>query len=137
MNRLADYLQEAKTFYLATIEDHKPNVRPIGGKPALNEPGFVVADDKIYFYTDNSKPMYRQMKENPDIAMTFLVSSGFVRVTARAVFEDNMVIKRRMLEENPSLAQLYKADDSVFQVYTLQAVTAFLYVKGQAPIELA
>lgn len=79
MNRLADYLQEAKTFYLATIEDHKPNVRPIGGKPALNEPGFVVADEKIYFYTDNSKPMYRQMKKTQycdDIFGFFWICAG-------------------------------------------------------------
>ena len=136
MNKLTDYLLEAKTFYLATVSDQKPSVRPIGGKPAFNEAGFVVANEKVYFYTDSSKPMYRQMKETPDIAMTFLVSSGFVRVAARAVFEDNMAIKRRMLEENPSLAPLYKADDPVFQVYTLQDVSAFLYTKGQAPIEL-
>ena len=134
--KLADYLLEAKTFYLATVADNKPSVRPIGGKPAFDETGFVLADDKIYFYTDSSKPMYRQMKGNPNIAMTFLVNSGFVRVAAKAVFEDNKDIKQRMLEENKSLTQLYKKDDAVFQVYTLEEVHAFLFVKGQAPIEL-
>jgi uncharacterized pyridoxamine 5'-phosphate oxidase family protein len=136
MNKLSDYMLEAKTFYLATTADQKPSVRPIGGKPAFDEPGFVQAGDKIYFYTDSTKPMYRQMKENPDIALTFLVAAGFVRVSAKAAFEDNADIKRRMLDENKSLTQLYKEDDGIFQVYSLQDVKAFLYAKGQAPIEL-
>lgn len=137
MNRLVDNLNEAKIFYLATVGDQKPSVRPIGGKPALNEKGFVEKDGKIYFYTDSRKPMYKQIQENSNIAMTFLVSAGFVRVAAKAVFEDNIEIKKEMLEENKSLTQMYQVDDEFFKVYYLSEIEAFLYAKGQAPIELS
>lgn len=136
MNKLADYLLEAKTVYLATSVDNTPFVRPIGGKEVLGENGFVEKDGKIYFYTDNRKPMYKQIKDNPQVAITFMVKSGFIRVSAKAVFENNKEVKTAMLEENKSLTQLYSEDDNIFKVYYLSEMEAFLYSKGQAPLEL-
>lgn len=136
MNRLVDYLCEAKTFYLATVADEKPGIRPIGGRPGLDEYGFIEMDGKLYFYTDNRKPMYKQLKKNPNVAITFMVSAGFVRVAAKAVFDDNVDVKKAMLNKNKTLTQLYSADDGFFQVYYLTDIEAFLYAKGQDPIEL-
>ncbi len=136
MKKLVDYLQEAKTCYLATIDNNKPQIRPIGGKPILSENGFIELDGKIYFYTDNRKPMFRQMNENPAIAITFIVADGFIRLTGEAAFNRNMEAKRILLSENKSLSQLYKFDDVFFEVYYLRGIEAYLYAKGQEPIRL-
>ncbi len=137
MKSLIDYMEEAKVFYMATAEDNKPAVRPIGGKPVLGENGFVVEDGKIYFYTDKRKSMYKQMTSNPDIAMTFIVADGFVRLNAKPVFDNNGGVKEKMLEENKSLTVLYSLEDEFFEVYYLDDVSAFLFAKGQEPRKLA
>ncbi len=87
MSKLIDCMNEAKIFYLATSKDNKPSVRPIGGKPGFEGNGFVELDGKIYLYTDNRKSMYKQMVNNSDISMTFMVEKGFVRLVAQCVFD--------------------------------------------------
>ena len=136
MSKLTDYMKEAKTLYMATVDGDKPGIRPIGGKPVLGENGFIELDDKIYFYTDNRKSMYKQMSANSSIAITFVVSAGFIRMTAKAVFDNNNDAKQIMLSENNSLTQLYKADDGFFEVYYLDNIDAYLYAKGQEPLKL-
>lgn len=136
MNRLTGYLKEAKIFYLATSSDNKPSIRPIGGKPGFDGNGFVELDGKLYFYTDNRKSMYKQMVNNPYVAMTFLVSKGFVRVYAECVFDDNMDAKKAMLSENQILTNLYNANDDYFKVYYMKDVEAYLYSVGQEPVKL-
>jgi uncharacterized pyridoxamine 5'-phosphate oxidase family protein len=112
-------------------------VRPVGGKPGFEGNGFVELDSKLYFYTDNRKPMYQQLVENSSLELTFLVSKGFVRVSANCVFEDNRDAKEAILRENPVLNNLYKADDEFLEVYFLNEVDAYLYSVGQAPQILA
>lgn len=136
MSKLVDCMNEAKIFYMATSENDKPSVRPIGGKPGFDGNGFVELDGKIYLYTDNRKSMYKQMVNNPNIAMTFMVAKGFVRVGAECVFDGNIEAKKSILKENPILTNSYQADDEYFEVYYLKDVDAYLYSVGQAPEKL-
>ena len=136
MNRLYDYLNEAKTYFMATSENNRPSVRPVGGKPGFDGIGCVELDGKLYFYTDNRKSMYRQMIENPHIAITFMVPKGFVRVSAECVFEDNAAARRAILSENKILTNTYSEDDGFLEVYYIKDVDAYLYSMGQAPLKL-
>lgn len=129
-------MNEAKVFYMATTEYNKPSIRPIGGKPGFDGNGFVELDGKVYLYTDNRKSMYNQMIKNPNIAMTFTVAKGFVKVAAECVFDGNIEAKKLMLSENPILTNTYQADDGFFEVYFLKDAEAYLYSMGQAPEKL-
>ncbi len=137
MSKLVEYMKEAKIFYLATINGDKPSIRPIGGKPVLGEDGFVEVDEKVYFYTDTRKPMFKQMSENSSVAITFIVADGFIRLTANAVFDGNVEAKKRLIDENKSLTLLYSAEDEFFTTYYLSDIQAYLYAKGQEPLKLS
>ena len=137
MSKLTDYMKEAKTLYLATIDNGKPSIRPVGGKPTFNENGFIELGGRLYFYTDNRKSMYRQMSANPFIAITFVVSDGFIRLTAKAVFENNIDAKRMMINQNKSISELYSANDGFFEVYYIENIDAHLYAKGQERFKLS
>ena len=53
MKRAYEFLKNAGTFYLATVEGDQPRVRPFG---AVN-----VFEDKLYFITNNQKDVYKQI----------------------------------------------------------------------------
>ncbi|MGD9909896.1 MAG: pyridoxamine 5'-phosphate oxidase family protein [Candidatus Izemoplasmatales bacterium] len=136
MNSLEQYLKEAKVFYLATMRETGPSNRPIGGKPGFEGDGFLKYEGKYYFYTDNRKLMYKELSNNPNIAMTFMVSGGYVRVFAAVEFIDNVELKEQFLNENPVLKQIYKADDQFFELYYLNEVNALLYAPMKEPMKL-
>ena len=56
MNEITTYLQECKTFYLATTEGDQAHVRPFGAVCEF--------EGKLYIVTNNQKDVYKQMKAN-------------------------------------------------------------------------
>jgi uncharacterized pyridoxamine 5'-phosphate oxidase family protein len=59
METVVQFLKDAKTFYLATIDGDQPRVRPMG---------FVMSHNgRLYMATSNTKDMYKQMSRNPKI----------------------------------------------------------------------
>ena len=80
--------------YLATVgRDGKAKCRP-----------FMFCfeqDGKLWFCTNNTKDVYKDMLENPEIEVS--VSSpeyAWIRLHGKAVFENNMSVKRRMYEQS-------------------------------------
>ena len=76
----------------------------------------------IYFSTTRNKPVYEQIKANPQVA--FCVSSkeyaNVISIYGKAVFDEDMGVKTRMINENPLLKDIYKTpgnpDLAVFYV---------------------
>ena len=58
MNKIVEFLNDTKIFYLSTIDGDKPRVRPFGA--------VMEKEGKIYFCTNNQKDVYRQMQKNPN-----------------------------------------------------------------------
>ena len=54
MKEVYEFLKECGTYYLATIEDNKPRVRPFG---TIN-----LFEDKLYIQTGKSKKVYKQIE---------------------------------------------------------------------------
>ena len=57
-----NFVKNAKVFYLATIDNDKPRVRPFG---ALN-----IFEDKLYIQTGKVKAVSKQMSINPNIEIS-------------------------------------------------------------------
>ena len=62
MQQVYNFLKEAKTYYLATIKDGKPAIRPLG---TIN-----IYNGKLYFQTGKKKDMSKEMIANPNIAIS-------------------------------------------------------------------
>lgn len=56
MKRVYDFLKEAGTYYLATVEGDQPRVRPFG---TVN-----IFEDKLYIQTGKVKPVSKQIAAN-------------------------------------------------------------------------
>ena len=85
MNKVIEFLKENPVQYLATVgRDRKAKCRP-----------FMFAgemDGKLWFCTNNTKDVYKDMQENPEIEISVSSPSyAWIRLHGTAVFENNMV----------------------------------------------
>jgi len=116
MREVLEYLKECGVFYVATNEQGQPRVRPFG----------VVADfeDKLYISTNNQKDVFKQMQENPRIEICGMKNGTWIRVEAIVVRDNRKEAREKMLADNPSLEEMYAADDGKMEVLYLQNTTA-------------
>jgi len=114
MEAIVKFLQDNKTFYIATTEDDQPRVRPFGAVCIFN--------GKIYFGTGNQKPVSKQMKANPKIEISATTPDGvtWLRLTAEAVAHGSREARQAMLDATPAIKDKYHADDGIFEVFYLQ-----------------
>ena len=116
MQEVYEFLKQAGTYYLATVEGDQPRVRPFG---TVN-----IFDGKLYIQTGKIKPCSKQMAANPKIEICALTGGKWIRVAATAVNDDRIEAKESMLEAYPNLKAMYKADDDNTQVLWLKDATA-------------
>jgi len=91
-----------------------------------------IEDDKLYFCTGNHKPVYEQMKANPKVSFTALNPETMesVSVCGTAIFVDDMEGKKRALDENPGIKEIYKTpDNSIFELLYVEVsdVSSFTF----------
>lgn len=125
MKEVYDFLKKCGVFYIATIDNNKPRVRPFG---ALN-----IFEDKLYLQTGKSKNVSKQIQMNPHIEISGMAEGKWIRVEATAVRDDRLEAKVSMLEANPELKGLYKAEDDNTEVLYLKDVKATICSFTEAP----
>ena len=125
MKTVYDFLKKCQTYYLATVENDQPRVRPFGT--------IDLFENKLYIQTGKVKNVSKQMAQNPKIEICAFDGSSWIRIEAIAVNDDRIEAKQHMLDNYPSLQKMYKADDNNTQVLYLKDATATFYSFGQEP----
>ena len=105
MKEVCEYLKNCGTFYLATVDGDKPQVRPFGAVCEF--------EGKLYFVTNNQKEVYRQMKANPQIAISGMYKGTWIRLSGEVEEDTRREARVAMMEANPSLG-LYDRQDGQF-----------------------
>ncbi len=116
MEEVLKFLQEAKVWYLATDEDGQPHVRPFGSQ--------MIYNGKLYFQTGLKKDVAKQLLKNPKIEISAMNKGEWIRLTAEAVYDDNIEVQEAMLDAMPSLKKTYKAGDGNTAVFYLKNAKA-------------
>lgn len=119
MKTVYDFLKKSQTYYLATVENDQPRVRPFGT--------IDMFENKLYIQTGKIKNVSKQMTVNPKIEICAFDGNTWIRIQATAVNDDRFEAKKHMLDNYPSLQKMYKADDNNTQVLYLKDVTATFY----------
>lgn len=125
MNKIAQFLADSKTFYLATTEDSQPHVRPFGA--------VMDWDGKTYICTNNTKNVFKQIIKNPQVELSGMVGGKWIRLCGKLAVDSRREAREAMLEANPSLRQMYKADDGIFEVLYFTEATATICSFTEAP----
>ncbi|MCR4999721.1 MAG: pyridoxamine 5'-phosphate oxidase family protein [Lachnospiraceae bacterium] len=116
MERVAEFLKEVGTYYLATVDGDQPRVRPFGTAH--------IYDGKLYIQTGKSKDVSKQIAANPKVEICACKGPEWLRVAATLVEDDRREARESMLDAYPQLKAMYSADDGNTVVYYLKDATA-------------
>ena len=112
MQKVHDFLKAAGTYYLATVEDDQPRVRPFGTAH--------IFEGKLYIQTGKSKPVSQQLAANPKCEICAFKDGVWLRVSAELVEDDRVEAKKSMLDEYTNLRAMYDENDANTQVLYLK-----------------
>ncbi len=100
MEEVLKYLGENSIFYLATVADNKPKVRPIGF--------FMGYENRLYFGIGKHKQSYQQIIANPYVEICTASAKGdWIRISGTANIDERMSTIEKVFETMPTLRNLY------------------------------
>lgn len=125
IKKVCQFLEEAQTYYLATVDGDQPRVRPFGT--------ILIFDGKLYIQTGKVKDVSRQLAANPKAEICAFKDGRWLRVAGELINDDNYDAKAAMLEKMPELKAMYSADDDNMQMLYFQNATATFSSFTEAP----
>lgn len=129
LERVCEYLKNAGTYYLATVDGDQPRVRPFGTAH--------IFEGKLYIQTGLKKDCAKQLLANPKAEICAMAKDGsWIRVCGRLVHDDRIEAQKSMLEAYPSLQRMYQAGDGNTAVFFLEGAKAVISSFTAAPEEL-
>ena len=128
MKEVFDFLKKCGTFYIATVDGNKPKVRPFG---VVN-----IFENKLYIQTGKKKNVSKQMQINPNVEICGFIDGKWLRLEGQVVRDDRIEAKSSMLDANPMLKSMYKADDNNTEVLYFKNAKATFYSFSNEPYEI-
>ena len=125
IEKVYQFLEEARTYYLATVDGDQPRCRPFGTA--------LLYDGKLYIQTGKVKAVSKQIAVNPKVEVCAFNGGKWLRVAGELVNDDSRDVKVAMLEKMPMLKKMYSADDDNTQVLYFKNATATFCSFTEAP----
>lgn len=116
MEKVLQFLKDAETYYLATVEGNQPRVRPFGTAH--------IFEGKLYIQTGKVKNVSKQLHANPKAEICAFKGGEWIRVAGELVDDDRVEARQSMLDAYPSLQKMYAADDGNTEVFYFKNATA-------------
>ena len=126
MKETYEFLKKCGVFYIATIDGDKPRVRPFG---AIN-----IFNDKLYLQTGKIKDVSKQIHLNNNVEVSGFSDGKWIRIEGKLISDDNIDAKVSMLDNNPELKSMYKADDDNTEVLYFTNAKATIYSFTEEPV---
>ena len=127
-NKVCNFLDQVKTYFIATVDGNKPKVRPFGTA--------LVHDGKLYIQSGKGKEVVKQIKNNPFVEICAFDGSKWLRISAELVNDNNHDVKVAMLEKMPELKGMYNADDDSMEMFYMKNAEAVFCSFTSAPEKL-
>jgi pyridoxamine 5'-phosphate oxidase len=128
LKEYADFANENKTCYLATVEGDQPRVRALGMWYA-DETGF-------YFQAQTVKAMIKQLEKNPNVEVYFSTQnfSRAMRVSGKVKFITDLKIRAKCIEERPFVKNfgITEPDNPLLAVFHLYTGEAYFWTFGDS-----
>lgn len=125
IERACQFLKDAETYYLATVEGDQPRVRPFG---TAN-----IFEGKLYIQTGKSKPVSKQLHINPKAEICAFMNGEWLRIECELIEDDRREARAAMLDAYPHLRAMYSEDDGNTEAFYIQNATATYSSFTKAP----
>ena len=121
---------DCKVYYLATIDNDKPKVRPFGTA--------LVYNDKLYIQTGKVKDVSKQLNANPKAEICAFKDGTWIRISGELIEDETRTVKTLMLEKMPQLRGMYNEDDGNMQMLYFKnaKVTISSFTKAPESFEI-
>ena len=116
MKEVEEFLKECGVYYLATVDNNTPRVRPFGT--------IDIFEDKLYIQTGKSKDVYKQILNNNNVEICAFKDGKWLRINGKLVEDDRREAKKHMLDNYPELRGMYNEDDDNTVVLYFESATA-------------
>ena len=126
---ICDFLRDAGTYYLATVEGDQPRVRPFGT--------VLLYDGKLCIQTGKKKDVAKQIGRNPKVELCAFTDGKWLRIAGEMVELDDRDARVAMLDRYPELKAMYDPDDGNTAVYCFTSGKATLCSFAAPPETLA
>ena len=126
MSKTYDFLTECGTFFVATVDNDTPAVRPFG---AVMELG-----GELYISTANTKAVYSQLKSNQSVQIVALRvgTRDWIRIDGKAVEVFDGDIKQLMLDTCPALNRRFLSRDcSNYALFRITDMVSSINCNGE------
>ena len=114
------FLDEAKVFYLSTVDGDKPRCRPLGFKSMKN--------DKVYFGVGTFKNVCKQLEKNPNCELVALKGMEWIRINGKAVLEKDFALADEFLaeEKNKHLKEMYEKNNWKLMIFHIEGTVEII-----------
>ena len=129
MNEIYEFLKQANTYYLATVEGDQPRVRPFGTVD--------IFEGKLYIQTGKVKPVSNQLHANPKAELCAFLDGRWIRVSGELIPDERIEAKKHMLDNYPMLRSMYDEQDGNTEVFYFQNGVATFSSFTEAPRTIA
>ncbi len=121
MQKVIDFLSANTTVFLATSDSGAARVRPFQFQFAEN--------GRLWFCTARSKETFAQLQSDPRLEFSCISPKmETLRVKGQANLDDDMAVKRRIIENNGLVRSVYgSAENPDFTVFSVDHGTAFMF----------
>ena len=116
MKEVQEFLKDCGVYYLATIDQDKPKVRPFGTAE--------IFENHLYIQTGKKKDVFKQIEKNPNVEICAFKDGRWIRISGKLVLDDRIEAKKDMLDKNPTLKNMYSELDDNTAVLYFESATA-------------
>lgn len=125
MKEVYEYLRKAQVFYVATIDEDKPRVRPFGIVEEF--------EDKLYVITGKKKNVSKQIEKNHNVEICAAINETWIRISGQLIRDDRVEAKKYILDKNPHLRAMYSETDDNTETLYLKDAEATISSFVEAP----
>ena len=126
MQQIYDFLKSCGTYFIATVEDDQPRVRPFG---TIN-----IFEDRLYIQSGHIKPFAKQVEANPKTEICVFNGNEWIRISATLAEDTRIEPKKAMLDAYPNLRSMYDENDANTAVYYLKEGVATISSFTKEPV---
>ena len=125
MEEVQKFLKECGVYFLATLDNDQPRVRPFGTAE--------IFEGHLYIQTGKKKDVFKQIKKNNKVEICAFKNDTWIRITGELEIDDRIEVKKDMLDKNPQLRAMYsESEDNTIVLYFKNA-TATISSFTKAP----
>ena len=128
MKEVQEFLKNCGVYYLATIDNNEPRVRPFGTAE--------IYEDHLYIQTGKKKNVFNQIMANPMVEICAFKDGKWIRVAGKLILDDRLEAKKDMLDKNPDLRGMYDENDDNTAVLYFESGKAVISSFTEPPKEI-